>query len=151
MFDLDRQLQVVHYPVSLAVSHSAWHDKVTVQTVQCVLYVYFPWDKYKKSHRNTDFIYYFLQFILIRNKSCKFMSDNLMNSKLNILLSGPCGASLLRMCRFIGLDSSMWLMIVTCCGLGFINKFRILWIKVFSEKLKKRKWQKIHQAQLFVR
>lgn len=96
MFDLDWQLQVVHYPVSLAVSHSAWHDKVTVQTVQCVLYVYFPWDKYKKSHRNTDFIYYFLQFILIRNKSCKFMSDNLMNSKLNILLSGPCGASLLR-------------------------------------------------------
>lgn len=78
------------------------YNKVTVQTVQCVLYVYFPWDKYKKSHRNTDFIYYFLQFILIPNKSCKFMSDNLMNSKLNILLSGPCGASLFRVCRFIG-------------------------------------------------
>lgn len=30
------------------------------------------------------------------------MSDNLMNSKLNILLSGPCRASLLPVRRFIG-------------------------------------------------
>lgn len=67
----------------------------------CIVCV-FSLGQVQKSHRNTDFIYYFLQFILIPNKSCKFMSDKLMNSKLNILLSGPCGASLFRVCRFIG-------------------------------------------------